>query len=106
MSVINGMTTVNGGTLVRFPNNLTVEAMGNGYSTHPTNMVALYTPEGSRKVELVYDGKAFYIFRFKSHSDLQHYWSTMKQINELIRSRKYSNMAKMAIEAYESIFIK
>lgn len=101
--LVNGMSTVNGGTILN-NKNLQFEAMGPGYSTHPTKMVATYASEGLVKVEMVYDGKAFYVFRFRRHMDNQHYWSRKYNINNLINSKKYGNMAKKTIQAYNIIF--
>lgn len=101
--LVNGMLAVNGGVILN-DKNLQFEVMGPGYSTHQTRMVATYAPEGLVKVEMVYDGKAFYVFRFRGHMDAQHYWSRKYNINNLINSKKYGDMAKKTIQAYNIIF--
>lgn len=102
MGIINGMTTVNGGRIVSY-NNSQVEVLGPSISGHKDNMIVSYAIEGSRIVSMVYDGKAFYIFRFKTHSELQHYWSTKMNVNRALESRKYSQMAKYTISAYNDL---
>lgn len=103
------LTAANCGTIqnVVLPNGDTyrLELMGPGFSTHADNMVALYCPEDSRrKVEVVYNGQRFFIYRFKTHEEVQHYWSTAKEAADMLRSRKYSKVAEVLIQAFRVVF--
>lgn len=101
-NMIGSLRTVNCGTIKEI-NGYTVELLGPGYSTHPAQMVVVYAPEGSRKVEVVFDGDHFYIYRFKTHADLQHYWSTQKDMG-LMNNPKYKKICQVAIEVYRIVF--
>lgn len=107
MDNISGLVTVNGGTLVDIDKYLaTVEVMGPGYSSHKDNMIAVYAKEGNVKVEVVYhrNSKSFMIYRFRSHSDTQHYWSARRSYDWMMNSPKYGNLAKTCVGAYAQIF--
>lgn len=104
---IGNLLTVNGGKVINWKE-FSAEIMGNGYSTHPNNLVAVYAREGQLKVELVYDGKrdTFYIYRFKGFNDTQHYWSTQKSKDWILSNPKYKRMGMACIKAYNDIFNK
>lgn len=96
------LTPVNGGTMMEGPFG-PVEVLGPGYSTHPTNIVCLYTTEGRIKVEVAYSGgDNFEVYRFKTHDELQHYWSHIFSMNNV--SKKYKNMVEAAVSEYRRIF--
>lgn len=107
MSTIGSLVTVNGGTLRDWPD-FTAEIMGPGYSSHPSRLVAVYAPEGNVKVELVYDGevKRFFIYRFRTHSATQHYWSRQAPVEWTLNSKKYGGMARACIKAYNDVFMR
>lgn len=104
MSIINGMTTVNGGKVVDFENTQ-VEVLGPGISGHREYMVVAYMKEGSRKVSICFNNKAFFVYRFKNYADLQHYWSTKVEMDRALSSRKYQIAAKFLIRAYNGLMI-
>lgn len=95
MGVINGLTTVNCGQIVTTPYGV-AELLGPRYSNHPDNGVFVYAAEGHLKVALGYYGSKCYIFRFKSHTELQHYWSRAYDTAVLEKNRKYRLMLDMA----------
>lgn len=104
-NMIGNLTTVNCGKIVNISEiGLKVEVMGPGYTTHQTNMIAIYATEGNVKVEIVFDGTDFYIYRFRRHTDLQHYWSRKHTADWMLSHTKYAAVAKGAIKAYNIIF--
>ena len=104
---IGDLLTVNGGKVMNWKE-FSAEIMGGEYSTHRTNLVAVYAKEGQLKVELVYDGveEAFYIYKFKGFKDTQHYWSTQRSKSWVLNSPKYKRMGMACIKAYKDIFGK
>ena len=100
---IGSLTTVNGGTIRDWPT-FSAEILGPGYSIHNKNMVVLYASEGNIKVSIVYDGKNFYIYRFRNHESLQHYWSRKCDIEWTLYSDKYNDISKKCIIAYNDVF--
>lgn len=104
----SGMTATNGGTIMQVTisasEQYTVEALGWIYSTHKDKMVVLYVAEGGIKVEVVFDGKYFYIYRYRTLEALEHYWSTKKSAADMESSRKYKLMADAAVKCYSKIF--
>ena len=103
MGVINGLTTVNGGQIVPFKESM-VELLGPRISSHKVPMVVCYAAEGITKVSMVYDGKAFYVYRFRTHSELHHYWSRKFTSSQAYESEKYHNMAVYLVEAYKTFY--
>lgn len=108
MGNINGLTTVNGGTIVPFEASA-VEVLGRNYSSHPTNIVCAYASEGSIKVEVALHkiaGNSFgvEVYRFKSASELQHYWSKAYKLEEIEYKAKYTNMINYLLRAYATVF--
>lgn len=103
--MIGNLTTVNCGKIINISEiGLKVEVMGPGYSTHKTNMIAIYAPEGMVKVEIVFDGTTFYVYRFRTHTDTQHYWSRKYTADWMLSHTNYEAVAKGAIKAYNIIF--
>ncbi len=97
------LTPVNRGRIENFEGYM-VELMGPSISSHVSNMVAMYAPEGNVKVSIVYDGNKAIVYRFRTHSELQHYWSRIYSINKILSMDKYSNMVKILIRAYNFYF--
>lgn len=96
------LVPVNGGTILPSEYGF-VEVLGPGYSTHPTNIVCLYTTEGRVKVECAYSGKdTFEVYRFKTHDELQHYWSRQLIADE--NNKKYGKMIRALKLEYARIF--
>lgn len=104
MANINGLATVNGGTLIPFENS-TVEMLGPGHSTHLKRIVCAYANEGGVKVEVAYcpETGSVTVYRFKHAKDLQHYWSRSWEIKELIQNKKYANMINYLLRANQAI---
>lgn len=100
---IRGLSTVNGGRVVSFEDTQ-LEVLGPGISGHRINMVVAYLCEGTRKVSIVYDGNAIINYKFRSFSDLQHYWSTRMDISRATSSAKYKNITLLLMRAYEKLF--
>lgn len=104
MCTINGMTTVNCGTILQGKNGL-VEVLGPQYSTHVCNSVCTYTMDNSVKVMANYWGKdKVVIFRFRNKGALQHYWSRTFSIHDT--KTRYSKVISDIIEEYNFIFGK
>ena len=99
---INGMVTVNGGTIVPFENSY-VEILGPGYSTHPNLMVVAYATEGKVKVSVVLFNDLCYVYRFRSYDSLQHYWSKMYCVDALINNKKYGDTVNYLLRARKSL---
>ena len=103
MGMIGRLSTVNGGTIVD-TNYYSVEVLGPGFSTHKDMMVVAYAPEGNVKVSMVYDGHAFYVYRFRNHLDTQHYWSRKYSKEYVLHNKKYRQMAEICIMAAADLF--
>ena len=103
MGMIGSLSTVNGGTVVN-TQAYSVEAMGPGYSNHRGYMVATYAAEGHIKVEVIYDGNRFYVYRFKGYVSNHHYWSTQYSKEYMLNSKKYKKMAETCIVAMADLF--
>lgn len=103
MAHINGLVTVNGGKIVDLPNG-SIEVLGPSYTSHPVNMVASYASEGNVKVEMVYDGKYYYVYRFRDKASLQHYWSRRYEPEKILLMPKYKQMAKFTYQSYNYMF--
>lgn len=99
MNLVNGMVAVNGGKVIEF-NNGEVEILNKQISGHPEYMVVSYAKEGMQKVTLVYNGRNFVAYRFRTINDLQHHWSRKMNMEQAVSSKKYSKMALYTINAY------
>lgn len=97
---IFGLVPVNGGIIKPFKNSK-VEILNRNISGHLEYLIVSYASEGQVKVSMCYDGNAFYISRFRNAKELQHYWSTSKQLDEVMTSKKYRELAIYTIEAYK-----
>ena len=110
MKVINGLSTVNDGTVKQFTNSkyvYTVEIMGEGYSSHPTNMVATYFMDEGVKTSLVLfaarTGEAkFIVYKFSKKDQPEHYYSRAYLVAQL--PKKYKENAGELIRAYSQEF--
>lgn len=104
MSIINGMSTVNGGTIMQGLSG-PIEVLGPGYSNHPKNQICTYTMDNSTKVVINYWGNdVAVVFRFRSANDLQHYWS--RTFNIFDTRTRYHKAIVDAVNEYSYIFNK
>lgn len=92
---IGRIRTDNCGTIVNTPYGM-AELLGPGYSTHPKNMVVVYTNEGDTKISVVYYGDGCTVYRFHGLDNNQHYWSRGYSVSELLESKKYSPLVGKA----------
>lgn len=104
ITCINGdLATVNGGKIVVWGKSH-VELLGPGISGHHVNMAVSYASEGNVKISMVVTDNKAVVYRFRTHSALQHYWSRMYNISDLMKSAKYSDMLKYTVGAYNFYF--
>lgn len=99
--IISGIIPVNGGSLTVFENNI-IEILGPELTGHSTPMVVLYITEREIKTALVYSGvNNITMYKYKTHKELQHYWSHNYLLGDILKSKKYGNAARAAIRAYD-----
>lgn len=102
-SVIDGMTVVNGGIVMKYKGKQ-VELLGKDISGHPENIVVAYFHDNGAKVTLSFTHHMITIARYKTDDALLHYYSRVYTIDEILSSKKYKEVMLFCAEAYNYYF--